>query len=149
VDERQIVKELTKTQKKLRAIAAGVLAPYGVRLGQNLVLEELWQTDGLTPGEIAARLAITGPTAVRMAQRMEDSGLVTRRRDDVDGRLVRVYLTDRGRELQQPIETDFRKLHEHSLSGVGPTDRQRLTRVLKSIQENLAAFDIEDGDEVY
>jgi MarR family transcriptional regulator, organic hydroperoxide resistance regulator len=149
VDERQIVKELTMTQKKLRAIAGSVLTPYGVRLGQNLVLEELWQTDGLTPGEIAARLGITGPTAVRMAQRMEDSGLVTRKRDHADGRLVRVYLTEQGRRLQQPIEADFRKLHEQSLSGISPADRKRLTKILKSIQDNLAHFDVAAGDDPY
>ena len=70
MDERQIIRELSRTHKKLRAIAGGVLAPYGVRLGQNLVLEELWKArlevdvPGLASG-VRARLESALPlTAV-------------------------------------------------------------------------------------
>jgi DNA-binding MarR family transcriptional regulator len=46
---------------------------------------------------------VTGPTAVKMDQRMEAKGQVERRRDDRDGRLVRVYLIKKGRSLQGPV----------------------------------------------
>lgn len=126
-----------KLAKRMRAVGSGLLDPYGVRLGQNLMLEQLWQTDGLTPGEAAARLGITGPTAVRMAQRMEESGLVARRRDERDGRLIRIYLTDRGRELQQPIERDFGDRDARMLAGFSPHERIQLAGFLERMYANL------------
>jgi DNA-binding MarR family transcriptional regulator len=126
-----------KLAKRMRAVGTGLLDPYGVRLGQNLMLEQLWRTDGLTPGEAAARLGITGPTAVRMAQRMEESGLVARRRDERDGRLVRIYLTDRGRELQEPIERDFRDRDARMLAGFSPHERSQLACFLERVNANL------------
>ena len=40
----------------------------------------------------------------KMIQRMERSGFVERRSDPEDERLSRVYLTERGRALQKPVQ---------------------------------------------
>jgi DNA-binding MarR family transcriptional regulator len=44
------------------------------------------------------------PTVVKSATRMEATGLVGRRRDETDRRLVRQFLTERGRSVQADIE---------------------------------------------
>ncbi|NJC69941.1 MarR family transcriptional regulator [Planosporangium thailandense] len=141
MDESKLIRLFTKTTKRMRDVAAHLLGPYDVRLGQNLLLEELWLTDGLTPGEAATRLGITGPTVVRMAQRMEETGLVTRRRDDRDGRLVRIYLTDRGRQLQEPIEVEFQQRDVRLLAGFSPQERAQLAGYLERILANLDSYD--------
>lgn len=41
------------------------LSGYGVRAGQQFVLEELWREDGLTPGELARRVGVETLTVVR------------------------------------------------------------------------------------
>ena len=108
-----------------------------MRLGQNLMLEQPWLADGLTPGEAASKLGDTGSTAVRMAQRMEDSGPVARRRGEKDGRLVRIYLTERGRELEDPIERDFRDRDARVLAGFSVRERAQLARYLERMIANL------------
>jgi DNA-binding MarR family transcriptional regulator len=66
----------------------------------------LWETDGPTPGDLADRLHVATPTVVKSANRMEASGLLTRRRDSADARMVRLYLTERARSVRVAIETD-------------------------------------------
>ena len=73
-----------------------------MRVGQNLLLEVLWETDGLTPGELAARLHVATPTVVKSANRMTTAGLLLRKPDPADARLVRLYLTDRARPCDRP-----------------------------------------------
>ncbi|MEU0404785.1 MarR family winged helix-turn-helix transcriptional regulator [Streptomyces sp. NPDC006197] len=85
---------------------------HGVRLGQGRLLAALWKQDGRTPGEVAAALNVTTPTVVKTANRMTAAGLITRRRDDRDNRLVRLWPTDAGRALQEPIEAERRPLEE-------------------------------------
>ncbi len=94
----------TRASKLMRGAADEAMSQHGVRVGQNLVLEVLWGTDGLTPGELAERLDVSTPTVVKSATRMEATGLVARRLDEADRRLVRIYLTERGRSVKADIE---------------------------------------------
>jgi DNA-binding MarR family transcriptional regulator len=76
----ELLRLFTRAGKLMRAAADEAMSEHGVRVGQNLLLEVLWEDDGLTPGELAARLRVTTPTVVNAATRMEAAGLVTRRR---------------------------------------------------------------------
>jgi MarR family transcriptional regulator, organic hydroperoxide resistance regulator len=100
-------------------------------------LEALWREDGLTPGELARRIGVETPTVVRGVGRMETAGLVVRRDDPRDGRLVRVYLTDRGRELEGIIPQAEDALIEEAFSGFSTKEREQLTRLLSRVLDNL------------
>ena len=69
----------TRSSKLARAAADEAMSQHGVRVGQNLLLEVLWETDGLTPGELAARLQVATPTVVKSANRACWSASRTRR----------------------------------------------------------------------
>ena len=94
---------LAKVCKAHRGNVGGLLAEHGLHVGQEMVLVELWESDGLRGGELAARLGVEPPTVTKMLRRLEDCGLVERRPDPSDARSFRVYLTDRGRDLEGPV----------------------------------------------
>jgi DNA-binding MarR family transcriptional regulator len=132
-----------RTSKALRAVADGAMRRHGLHEGQNHLLAVLWERDGRTPGEIAAALHVTTPTVVKMATRMADAGLLTRRRDDRDNRLVRLWLTDAGRALQQPVEAERRTIEEHVTKGLTAAEREQLVSALTKIHR--AASELLDG----
>ncbi|RYH05636.1 MAG: MarR family transcriptional regulator, partial [Alphaproteobacteria bacterium] len=66
---------------------------------QYLVLSALDEHDGLTIGAIADRLALESSTVTPPVKRMEQAGLLERRRSTEDERQVNVFLTDAGRDL--------------------------------------------------
>jgi DNA-binding MarR family transcriptional regulator len=127
----------TRASKLVRGAADEAMSRHGVRVGQNLVLAALWERDGLAPGEVAQRLGVRSPTVVKMATRMEATGLVERRRDAKDARLVRLHLTGKGRSLQATIEQELRDLEARALASVNERERQQLERVLGKIVGNL------------
>jgi DNA-binding MarR family transcriptional regulator len=127
----------TRAAKLMRAAADAAMSRHGVRVGQNLLLEALWERDGLTPGEVAHRLQVTTPTIVKMATRMEATGLLARGRDARDARLVRLWLTDRGRSLRAAIEQERRRLEERALATLDAEQRRRLEESLAAIVDNL------------
>src|SRR3954452_17692431 len=100
----------SRTSKLLRAAAEAAVQRHGLHLGQDHLLAALWERDGRTPGEIAAAVNVTTPAVVKMSGRMIDAGWITRRRDERDQRLVRLWLTAGGRALQEPIESERRRL---------------------------------------
>ena len=142
----EFVALFTRASKLMRGAADAAFSRHGVRLGQNLLLAALAETDGLTPGELAQRLAVTTPTIVKMATRMEATGLLTRRRDVVDARLVRLHLTDRGRAVTGPVEDERRLLGERATAGLTAAERAELERALAVIIRNLEAAAPPPGD---
>jgi DNA-binding MarR family transcriptional regulator len=116
-----------------------VFARHGVYEGQQFVLRRLWRQDGLTPGQIAKQLGLATPTVTRAATRMEAAGLLRREPHPTDGRLVRLVLTARGRELEQVIGPEMRALTEQTLAGFSPGERSDLIRALRRMASNLSA----------
>lgn len=132
-----LIRLLTRAQKLLRAAADDAMSAHGVRIGQNLVLEVLWEHDGLSPGELAARLHVSTPTIVNTASRMVKDGLISRRPDADDRRLVRLYLTDKARAAQAPITAARQQLDDHALATLTADERDTLAVVLQKIIDQM------------
>jgi MarR family transcriptional regulator, organic hydroperoxide resistance regulator len=128
----------SQTTKVLRALAETAMRRHGLHQGQNHLLAALWERDGRTPGEIAAALHVTTPTVVKMATRMSAAGLLTRRRDERDSRLVRLYLTDAGRALQEPVEAERRSLEEKVTADLTETERRCLMTALAKVHRSAS-----------
>jgi DNA-binding MarR family transcriptional regulator len=133
-----------RTSKALRAAADDGMRRHGLHLGQNHLLAALWERDGRTPGEIAGELRVTTPTVVKMATRMAAAGLLTRRRDERDNRLVRLWLTDEGRALRDPVEAERRALEDAVLADLTGEEREHLMTALEKIHRAAAAL-LEDS----
>jgi DNA-binding MarR family transcriptional regulator len=127
-----------KTTKVLRALAENAMRRHGLHQGQNHLLAVLWERDGGTPGEIAAALHVTTPTVVKMATRMSAAGLLTRRRDERDSRLVRLWLTDAGRALREPVEAERRSLEEKITADLTETELRCLMITLAKVHKSAS-----------
>ncbi|MEN3307296.1 MAG: MarR family transcriptional regulator, organic hydroperoxide resistance regulator [Micromonosporaceae bacterium] len=110
---------------------------HGVRAGQQFILECLWQSDGLTPGEIAKRLRLATPTVTRAATRMEAAGLLHRKPHPTDARLVRLCLTDRGKHLESTLARERAALTRRAVRGLSESDQAHLIKLLYLLRDNL------------
>jgi DNA-binding MarR family transcriptional regulator len=132
-----LIRLLTRAQKLLRAAADEAMSAHGVRIGQNLVLEVLWDRDGLSPGELAARLGVSTPTVVNTATRMANDGLIERRPDPTDRRLVRIYLTEKARAAEAPIAEARRRLADHALATLTDEELEVMAVALQKIIDRM------------
>jgi MarR family transcriptional regulator, organic hydroperoxide resistance regulator len=89
----------------------------GITYPQYLVLSTLAEEDGLTIGTIAERLSLESSTITPPVKRLEQTGLVLRKRGETDERQVHVFLTQAGRKLI----ADARCLGETLISRSGMT----------------------------
>ena len=80
------------------------LEPMGLTYPQYLVMLLLWEKDGRSVNELGQPLMLDSGTLTPLLKRMEKAGFVTRRRDERDERVTRVFLTDDGRTLRAKAE---------------------------------------------
>ncbi|MEV0621643.1 MarR family transcriptional regulator [Nonomuraea sp. NPDC050404] len=122
---------LIKVMKAHRNELAAALIPLGLHAGQELLLNQLWREDGLTQGELIARLGVEPPTVTKTLQRLERAGFVFRSPDPERPRVGRVYLTDAGRALREPVEEIWLRTDEELLKDLTSEERELLTRLLR------------------
>jgi DNA-binding MarR family transcriptional regulator len=128
---------LARVCKAHRGAVGAVLAEVGLHVGQEMVLSHLWGQDGLTPSELADRLSVEPPTVTNMLSRMEKAGYLERCRDSRDARCTRVYLTEKGRELREPVERRWEAVQESAFAGITAEEETLLRGLLGRIQDNL------------
>lgn len=73
----------------------------GITYPQYLVLMVLWEEDNLTVNDITRKLVLNTNTVTPLLKRMQQQGIIDRKRSDEDERKVIVQLTSKGRALQE------------------------------------------------
>lgn len=109
----------------------------GLHTGQEMILFQLWEKEGITQSQIAETLCVEAPTVTKMLQRLEKSGFVERRPDPDDGRVSRVYLTSAGKSLEEPVQAVWKQLEAQTIAGLSDMEQGLLKRLLLQIQANL------------
>jgi DNA-binding MarR family transcriptional regulator len=129
---------MTRASRAHRRWAEEAFRQLGIYVGQEMILMQLWFEEGIPQSQIAACIEVEAPTMTKMLQRMERSGLVERRPDPQDARISLVYLTERSRELEQPVLNIWRRLEELSVEGMTEAEQILLRRLLLQMEENLS-----------
>lgn len=114
-----------------RSLSDTFMEQIAMHRSQAALLCKLFVQDGMTQSEIAQQLSVQGATVTDMLQRMEEANLVTRRRDSDDNRLVRVYLSDLGREKERSIAEQFVKLESTIFADFEEPEREMLRKLLR------------------
>ena len=88
----------------------------------------------LTLGDLAIREQVAPPTITRAVGGLEEQGLVTRRADDNDRRIVHVAITSEGRRLLDHTRTRKNAWLARRLRALDPEDRARLAAAVDALE---------------
>ena len=117
----------------------------GVTRTQWRVLKFLQRGEGINQGGLADLLEVEPISLCRMIDRLEESGLVERRRDPKDRRAWQIFLTDRARPLLNDLAKISEELLGTALAGISQDDHDAAVAVLARIYANLS--DSQEGSE--
>ncbi|MFQ6104896.1 MAG: MarR family winged helix-turn-helix transcriptional regulator [Candidatus Glassbacteria bacterium] len=113
----------------------------GLTSPQIILLEELLDSPKLSVGELAKRISLSHATVTDMLNRLEKSGLIYRKRSNLDRRRVELGITDLGTQalqeapplLQDRFIDELEKLHEWER-----------TLILSTLQRIVSMMEIKD-----
>ncbi|KOS68665.1 MarR family transcriptional regulator [Lysinibacillus contaminans] len=135
--EDDVQEQLVKIGAKMRKDYSDALRDINIHVGQDRALCQLWKEDGITQVQLSERISCEPPTVSNMVKKLEDYGLVQRSRDKHDARISRVYLTERGREIQAPVSEIWNKQQEKLLQGIQQDELFLVRRILQQMLQNL------------
>ncbi len=128
---------MVKVSRAHRALVSAALAKMELHIGQERLLMQLGEEDGLTQTQLAERLCIEPPTLTKMLSRLEKTKLLEKRRDLKDARMCRIYLTEKGYAIQKPVTDLWLGLEETILANLTLEERMLYHRLLMQICDNL------------
>ncbi len=80
-----------------------LLSEQGLTYPQYLVLLVLWEKDAQPVNDIAKRLHLETNTVTPLLQRMEQEGILVRKKGEKDARQMIVSLTEKGKKLKKKL----------------------------------------------
>jgi DNA-binding MarR family transcriptional regulator len=100
------------------------------------VLLALWREDGLPLGELARRSGLEPSSMTGLLDRMERDGFAFRSPDKNDRRVQMIYLTDDGRNIEEPVMKVVDTVLANVFFGISKEDYTKTQALLKQVLEN-------------
>ncbi len=126
-DEETAFLELARTTDQLSRGLVAVLKGEELSPNQYNVLRILrGAPEGLPCGEIGSRMITRDPDITRLLDRLEKRGLISRRRETKDRRMVLARITTEGLKILARLDGPIEEIHRRQMGHLG---RERL-RVL-------------------
>ena len=141
--DQQLCFALYSASRSLTRAYAPLLEPLGLTYPQYLVMLVLWEERSASVKALGQRLALDSGTLTPLLKRLEKRGLVTRRRDSDDERIVRIDLTPDGQTLRaraRRVPTELACLAGFEIEN--ERDRARLVH----LRQELVALAARIGD---
>jgi DNA-binding MarR family transcriptional regulator len=110
----------------------------GVTRAQWRTLTTLKRHEGIHQGGLADLLEVEPISLCRMIDRLEEAGLVERRRDPADRRAWLIFLTDKARPILDQLKALADEMFVDALYGVSEQDRAATMTTLNAIRTNLS-----------
>jgi DNA-binding MarR family transcriptional regulator len=111
----------------------------GATRTQWKALAHVGRNEGLHQSALAELLEVEPITLTRMVDRLEEAGLVERRRDPADRRAWQLFLTEKSHPVLERMHDIAGDLTASALAGVSSDELAQLTTTLEQIRANLHA----------
>ena len=80
-----------------------ILSDFNITIPQFTALQILINNQGMTIGELSQKMALACSTITDLIDRMERNGLVIRKKDENDKRVVRIEVLSKGHEIVDKV----------------------------------------------
>lgn len=93
--------------------------------------------EGTPSTSLGPKMGMESTSLSRTLKRMEDQGLIVRKKDKSDGRMVRIFLSDLGREMREKARHTVLQLNNVVRAEIEPEKLETFFEVMKDIQSLL------------
>tara|TARA_R110002049_G_scaffold2743_4_gene21112 strand:- start:52412 stop:52891 length:480 start_codon:yes stop_codon:yes gene_type:complete len=139
--EKEIIQYFRVVYQAIQKHSSHVEKHYGVSASQLWAMRELSLQPGLRVSDVAEKLSIKKATASNMLDKIQNKQLIERQRETEDQRVVRIHLTDEGKQLLLKAEVPAQGAVLGGLGLMAEKDVATLHKALAELIENMLHYD--------
>ena len=109
--------------------------------GQPKLLALIKDNEGITQKELSGKNCVKPASITEMLQKLEANDFVYRVPDENDKRIMRVYLTKKGKKFGEYSEKYHTDMMNHIFHGFSEEELITLTRLMDKMKDNLKDMD--------
>jgi len=100
------------------------------------VLNALWENDGMNITDLGEKAQLEKSTMTSLLDRMEAAALVRREDHPTDRRAYQIFLTPRGRDLEEKLDQVAARAYKNLTRGIPEADLEIAGKVLRRLNQN-------------
>lgn len=116
------------------------LAPYNLGAGQQFFLNRIAGSPGISMAELAQIGTFDNGTVTRAVRRLFDEGYIRIEPDESDRRVKRLYLTEKGAPLIEPLAEMRREWFDAVTRGFTDEEKAQTGALLERLAGNARAY---------
>ncbi len=128
---------IARIRKALRREFDARAESFDITAAQFIVLHRLWREDGILISTLTRDVCSDGGTITGLLDRLETKELIRRERCREDRRVIRVFLTEAGQDLESPLMAIITAVGEQALEGFSLLEQRQLMQALERVEGNL------------
>lgn len=128
---------LDKISSRTRRDYSESLRELNLYVGQDNLLARLWAGDGITQMQLCEHLKCEPPTVTNMVKSLEQNGFIHRKKDAQDARVMRIFLTDKGKEIKESVDSKWEQQQNKLLHSISTDERLILRDLMLLMEKNL------------
>lgn len=133
----EFLQRLWRLNHAMERLSSHMDKQLGITAQQRLILRCIGKQPALAPSHLARMLHLDPGTISASLNRLEDRGLLNRKRDGIDKRRAYLSLTAKGRALDVPSEGTVESAVEKLLAGVAAREVTTVLAVLTDLSQKL------------
>ena len=90
--------------------------------------------------QLAQRVGITPPSMTVALRKMEEKGYVSRKTDEKDQRITRIFLTDQGYEMKKKVAEQIELNERYAFMGFSDAEKCLFRRFMEQIITNISCI---------
>lgn len=137
----EFFKKIANRQKVLLNLGT---SEYGVTYTQSMVILFLFETQKfygddheISQKDVENHLYVKGSTVTRLLNRMEENGLIIRKKSQRDSRSNCLYLTEKGKSRHKLFFGVLDNIEEMMTKGLTESEKEQLQMLLQTVLANI------------
>ena len=132
---------VAKASQIIHQKLAKALTSLDIKVPHLDILANLYRFEGISQQDLARKLLVGRSNISMLLPQIEKRGLIERRPDDRDKRILRLHLTDKGRELTRKALAIELELIEYSMSTTSEEECNHVGDVMQRMISRMEEFE--------
>ena len=133
----RLYQNLPRLYDAMRKLLGDKKEACGLTRGQPRILDYLFHHDGCMQKDFCREYSLEASTVSNLLVAMEKDGLLRRERNPSTSRIVNVYITEKGKQVQHNLEPVYDKLEDIAFEGISEEEKEHFLMILKTITKNM------------